>query len=127
MPATTADCGSTAACDLNTPIGISYDATTNEVLVADTGHSEIKAYAAVGRCLRVHRRAVHVGIPTGIVKSPREARRGPDGEIWVADYNDEEVRAFQCTCTSSATVGTAWVTTANKVIGDGIAAGHGTG
>ena len=35
-------------CKLSTPIGISYDATTNEVLVADTGHSEIKAFAAAG-------------------------------------------------------------------------------
>ena len=41
---------------LNTPIGISYDATTNEVLVADTGHSEIKAYAGRRWRLRLRRR-----------------------------------------------------------------------
>ena len=45
----------------------------------------------------------------------------------MADYNDEEIRAFQCTCTSTVKVGTAWVTTANKVIGDGAKAGHGNG
>jgi DNA-binding beta-propeller fold protein YncE len=121
------DCGPAAACELNTPIGISYDATTNEVLVADTGHSEVKAYAAVGGSNGFTAGQYIWESPVGVVTSPREARRGPDGEIWVADYHDEEVRAFQCTCTSSASVGTAWVTTANKVIGDGIDAGHGNG
>jgi DNA-binding beta-propeller fold protein YncE len=121
------DCGSTAACLLNTPIGISYDATTNEVLVADTGHSEVKAYAAVGGAYGFTAGQYIWESPVGVMTSPREARRGPDGEIWVADYHDEEVRAFQCTCTSSSSVGTAWVTTANKVIGDGIDAGHANG
>ncbi len=114
-------------CKLSTPIGISYDATTNEVLVADTGHSEVKAFAAVGGAFGLTAGTYIWASPAGVMTSPREARRGPDGEIWVADYHDEEVRAFQCTCTSSASVGTAWVTTANKVIGDGLAAGHSNG
>jgi DNA-binding beta-propeller fold protein YncE len=121
------DCGSVAACKLSTPIGISYDATTNEVLVADTGHSEIKAFAAVGGAFGMTAGTYIWNSPAGVVTSPREARRGPDGEIWVADYADQEVRAFQCTCTSSAVVGTAWVTTADKVIGDGLDAGHANG
>jgi sugar lactone lactonase YvrE len=121
------DCGSVAACKLSTPIGISFDATTNEVLVADTGHSEIKAFAAVGGAYGNSAGAYIWDSPAGVVTSPREARRGPDGEIWVADYHDQEVRAFQCTCTTSAEVGTSWVTPANKVIGDGIAAGHDNG
>ncbi len=121
------DCGSVAACKLSTPIGISYDATTNEVLVADTGHSEVKAFAAVGGAFGNTAGTYIWGSPAGVMTSPREARRGPDGEVWVADYHDEEVRAFQCTCTSSANVGMPWVTTANKVIGDGIAAGHDNG
>ena len=29
------------------------------------------------------------------MSSPREARRGPDSEIWVADYHNEEIKAFQ--------------------------------
>jgi sugar lactone lactonase YvrE len=122
-----ADCGGVDACRDSTPIGISYDATTNEVLVADTGHSEIKAYAAVGGAYGMAAGTYLWESPSGVVTSPREARRGPDGEIWVADYHDQEIRAFQCTCTSSANVGTAWVTTANKVIGDGIDAGHANG
>ena len=121
------DCGGVAACKLSTPIGISYDATTNEILVADTGHSEIKAFAAVGGAYGLTAGTYIWNSPSGVVTSPREARRGPDGEIWVADYADQEVRAFQCTCTSSAVVGTAWVTTANKVIGDELNAGHGIG
>jgi DNA-binding beta-propeller fold protein YncE len=120
----------TAPDQLNVPIGISYDATTNEVLVADTGHSEIKAFAGVGGVpasggLGPFAAGAYIWkSPTGILKSPREARRGPDGEIWVADYHNEEVKAFQCSCTTSST---SWVTTPNKVIGDGLAEGHGDG
>jgi DNA-binding beta-propeller fold protein YncE len=119
-----------AANQLNVPIGISYDATTNEVLVADTGHSEIKAFAAVGGVpasggLGPFAAGAYIWkSPAGIIKSPREARRGPDGEIWVADYHNEEVKAFQCTCTTSSTT---WNTTPNKVIGDGLPQGHAVG
>jgi tripartite motif-containing protein 71 len=123
-----------AANQLNVPIGISYDASTNEVLVADTGHSAIKAFAAVGGVpasggFGPFTAGTYIWkSPTGILKSPREARRGPDGEIWVADYHNEEVKAFQCTCTTSSTaVGIPWGTTPNKVIGDGLAQGHANG
>jgi tripartite motif-containing protein 71 len=115
------------ASNLNVPIGISYDATTNEVLMADTGHSVVKAYAAVGGVLASGGFGPFTAgqyiwkSPSGSLKSPREARRGPDGEIWVADYHNQEVRAFQCTCTTSSTT---WNTTPNKVIGDGLPNGH---
>jgi DNA-binding beta-propeller fold protein YncE len=110
--------------NLNIPIGLSYDATTNEILVADTGHSLIKAYAAVGGAEGFAAGTFIWKSPTGVLKSPREVRRGPDGEIWVADYHDEEVKAFQCSCTSSSSD---WDITPNKVIGDGIANGHADG
>jgi DNA-binding beta-propeller fold protein YncE len=102
----------TAPC-LNQPLGISFDATNNVILVADTGHSVIKAFNTSGTWLWTS--------PTGIMSSPREARRGPDGEIWVADYHNEEIKAFQVT---SAGV---WTTTPNVVLGDGLAAGHANG
>ncbi len=117
-------------CVVHTPIGISYNSTDNEILVADTGHSLIKAYAAVGGVpasggVGPFLRGAYIwDSPAGVVKSPREARRGPDGEIWVADYNDERIVAFQCTCTTSSST---WVTTPNKEIGDGQKAGHGNG
>lgn len=111
------------ASNLNVPIGISYDASSDEVLMADTGHSVIKAYAAQGGGpLHAYAPGAYIWkSPSGSLKSPREARRGPDGEIWVADYHNQEVRAFQCTCTTSSTT---WNTTPNKVIGDGLANGH---
>ena len=118
------------ASNLNVPIGLSYDSTTNEVLVADTGHSLIKAYAAEGGVpasggLGPFGAGAYVWkSPSGSLKSPREVRRGPDGEIWVADYHNEEVKAFQCTCTTSSTT---WNATPNKVIGDGLPGGHNTG
>jgi len=110
--------------NLNVPIGLSYDATTNEILVADTGHSLIKAYAAVGGAEGFAAGAYIWKSPAGIMKSPREVRRGPDGEIWVADYHNEEIKAFQCTCTSSSSD---WNSTPNKHLGDGKAGGHANG
>jgi tripartite motif-containing protein 71 len=115
------------ASNLNVPIGLSYDSTTNEVLMADTGHSVIKAYAAVGGVLASGGLGPFLAgayiwkSPSGILKSPREVRRGPDGEIWVADYHNEEMKAFQCTCGTSSTD---WNSTPSKVIGDGLAGGH---
>jgi DNA-binding beta-propeller fold protein YncE len=102
----------TAPC-LNQPLGISFDATNNVILVADTGHSVIKAFSTGGTWLWTS--------PTGLMSSPREARRGPDSEIWVADYHDQEIRAFQVT---SAGV---WSTTPNIVLGDGLQGGHANG
>jgi tripartite motif-containing protein 71 len=98
---------------LSDPLGISFDASTNQILVADTGHSVIKAYSTSGTWVWTS--------PTGIMSSPREARRGPDGEIWVADYHNQEIKAFQVT---SAGV---WTTTPNIVLGDGLPAGHANG
>jgi sugar lactone lactonase YvrE len=111
--------------NLNVPIGLSYDGSDNEILVADTGHSAIKAYAAVGG-VSIGGSTFAAGAyiwksPSAILKSPREVRRGPDNEIWVADYNHEEIRAFQCTCTTSSSD---WNSTPNKVIGDGLPGGH---
>jgi tripartite motif-containing protein 71 len=112
------------ASNLNVPIGLSYDATTNEILVADTGHSLIKAYAAVGGAQGFAAGTYIWKSPATILKSPREVRRGPDGEIWVADYHNEEVKAFQCTCTSTSS---GWNNSPNKHLGDGVAAGHANG
>jgi tripartite motif-containing protein 71 len=107
---------------LNVPIGISYDATTHEVLVADTGHSEIKAYGAVG-----------TSTPGGFlwkstiaggdsIQSPREARRGPDGRIWVADYNHQYVKSYNVSVS-----GTTATFTLHSKLGDGKPNGHANG
>ncbi len=98
---------------LNGPLGISFDATNNVILVADTGHSVIKAFTTSGTWVW--------SSPPGLMSSPREARRGPDGEIWVADYHDQEIRAFQVTAAG------VWTTTPNIVLGDGLASGHANG
>ena len=99
---------------LNTPIGITYDFTNNVVLVADTGHSTVKAYSPSGAWLWTS--------PTTLgIASPRDAVRGPDGRIWIADYHHDQVKAFDVT---PAGVSTA---TPAIVLGDGVAAGHGAG
>ena len=99
---------------LNTPIGITYDFTNNAVLVADTGHSTVKAYTPAGVWL-------WTSPTTSGIASPRDALRGPDGRIWVADYHHDQVKAFDVT---SAGV---WTTTPAIVLGDGATGGHGAG
>jgi|HubBroStandDraft_6_1064221.scaffolds.fasta_scaffold00093_49 sugar lactone lactonase YvrE len=109
--------GSCPSC-LNTPIGINYDAVDNVLLVADTGHSLVKAFSPANG-------AWIWSSPRSILASPREATRGPDGRIWVADYHNQEVKAFNVTSigTSAAT----WTTTPAITLGDGKAAGHALG
>src|ERR1019366_4042849 len=108
--------GSCSGC-LNTPIGITYDAVDNVLLVADTGHSLIKAFSLTGAWIW--------SSPRAILASPREATLGPDGRIWVADYHNQEVKAFDVTSigTSAAT----WTTTPAITLGDGLAGGHALG
>jgi len=106
----TASGGKCAGC-LQTAIGITYDFANNVLLVADTGHSVIKAFnPADGTFLWAS--------PRGILASPRDAVRGPDGRIWVADYHHEEVRAFD------VSAGGSWPPTPAIVLGDGKASGH---
>jgi sugar lactone lactonase YvrE len=99
---------------LNTPIGITYDFANNVVLVADTGHSTIKAYSPAGVWL-------WTSPTTSGLASPRDAVRGPDGRIWVADYHHDQVKAFNVTAAG------VWNTTPAIVLGDGASAGHGPG
>jgi tripartite motif-containing protein 71 len=89
--------------DLNTPIGISYDAVNNQLIVADTGHSEVKAYNPSNG-------AYLWKSPTGLLLQPREARRGPDGGMWVADYEHQVVRAFQVNATTGVWSSSAYIT-----------------
>src|ERR1019366_9534911 len=112
--------GASGACSscLNTPIGITYDAVDKVLLVADTGHSLVKAFSPTNG-------AWIWRSPRSILASPREATRGPDGRIWVADYHHQEVKAFDVTSigTSAAT----WTTTPAITLGDGLAGGHALG
>jgi tripartite motif-containing protein 71 len=101
--------------NLNTPIGISYDAANNQVIVADTGHSEVKAYNPTNGTYLWES-------PSGLVLQPREARRGPDGGIWVADYEHQVVRAFKVTAAG------VWTSTAYITLGVfNLKGGHGNG
>jgi|HubBroStandDraft_6_1064221.scaffolds.fasta_scaffold00526_18 DNA-binding beta-propeller fold protein YncE len=112
--------GGVGACNscLNTPIGITYDAVDNVLLVADTGHSLIKAFSpSDGSWIWTS--------PRSFLSSPREATLGPDGGIWVADYHAQEVQAFTVTGIGTSTPG--WNTTPYITLGDGLAGGHALG
>lgn len=104
--------GSCAAC-LNTPIGVTWDTQNSAVIVADTGQSQVKAYDNTGKPLWQS--------PHGLMSSPREATRGPDGRVWVADYNNQAVEAFDVTS------GGSWTAAAAITLGDGKAGGHNLG
>src|ERR1700704_179148 len=72
---------------LSTSIGVTYDFVNHVLFVADPDHSTIKEFdPSTGKFM--------LGSPAGIFASPRDAIRGPDGRIWVADYKNEAVRAF---------------------------------
>jgi DNA-binding beta-propeller fold protein YncE len=101
---------------LNNPIGISYDTVNNQVLVADTGHSLIRAYSPAGVLLWTS----PANSVTGIA-SPRDAVRGPDGLIWVADYHHNQIKAFAVTPTGQ------WTSPPKIVLGDGLPDGHNPG
>ena len=108
-------------CDacLNTPIGVTWDAANDVVLVASTGQDLIKAFNATA--LRVdsrrdgpRRRDVTFGF-----NAPRDVTRGPDGRIWLSDYDHHRVKAFDVTAAG------VWTTTPRRssLGGDGMAGG----
>ncbi len=99
--------------NLNIPIGISFDLANNVVLVADTGHSEVKAWDPSGNFKWSSPAPSTLGI-----LSPRDAYRGPDGRVWVADYQHAEVKAFNVTGAGG------WTSKPAIVLGDGKPAGH---
>lgn len=100
---------------LNVPIGISFDLANNVVLVADTGHSLIKAYNTDGTLAWTSPAPSITGL-----SSPRDAFRGPDGRIWVADYHHDDIKAFDVTAAG------VWTTTPAIVLGTGTP-GHAPG
>jgi tripartite motif-containing protein 71 len=99
---------------LNAAIGVTWDATNNVLLVADTGDNLIKAFDTNGNWLWTSPAGATLG-----VLNPRDATRGPGGLIWVSAYEENQIKAFAVT--SSGT----WSTTPTVVLGDGTKAGHG--
>lgn len=100
---------------LNVPIGITYDFANQVLLVSDTGHSVVKAFDTT-----CHWKWNSPG--GGMLASPRDAIRGPDGRIWVADYNHQEVKAFNVSGDGSS-----WNTNPAIHLGDGQPGGHNIG
>ncbi len=104
--------GGTGTCNdcLNTPIGVTWDATNGVLLVASTGQNLIKAFNASG--------VFQWKSPTTLgIGAPRDVARGPDGRIWISDYKNHRVKAY----TVSAN-GLTWTTTPAINLG-----GNGTG
>ena len=86
--------GGTGPCDscLNTPIGVTWDHDNEVLLVASTGQNLLKAFTPAGAVAWVSPTAAQLGIG-----APRDLARGPDGRIWVADYKNHRVKAFNVT------------------------------
>ena len=80
--------GSCDAC-LNTPIGVTWDRANGVLLVASTGQSLLKAFEPDGDLAWRSPSGSQLGIA-----APRDIARGPDGRIWVADYKNHRVKAF---------------------------------
>jgi DNA-binding beta-propeller fold protein YncE len=99
----------------NQPIGVSWDATNNQLLVADTGDSYIKAFSSAGTWLWTS----PPGKTTLSVVAPRDAVRGPGGLVWVSAYTENQIKAFAVSATG------VWATTPTVVLGDGVKGGKG--
>jgi tripartite motif-containing protein 71 len=101
---------------LNSPIGVTWDATNNVLLVADTGDSLIKAFDGNGNWIWTS--------PAGKtllgVTTPRDVTRGPGGYIWVSAYAQNQIKAFQVTSSG------VWTQSPTVVLGDGTTGGHGS-
>ncbi|MGZ8579491.1 MAG: NHL repeat-containing protein, partial [Actinomycetota bacterium] len=111
--------GGTGSCNdcLNTPIGVTWDAQNDVLLVASTGQDLIKAFDSAGTYQWRSPTAATIGID-----APRDVARGPDGRIWIADYAHHQVKAFNVSAN-----GATWTNTPEIVLGDGVAGGGGNG
>jgi DNA-binding beta-propeller fold protein YncE len=107
---------------LNQPIGVSWDATNNELLVADTGDSFIKEFAnpTPPSTSPVWVSTSPSGKNTLGFTDPRDVTRGPGGYIWVSAYSQNQIKAYQVTGTGGTQTWTLKVT-----LGDGTSGGHG--
>lgn len=95
---------------LNTPIGVTWDAQYDLLLVASTGQSLVKAYRADGT------RAWNS--PTGDAlgaHAMRDVSRGPDGRLWVTAYKEHQIKVYDV----NATTGNVSSTTPVWVLGTG--------
>lgn len=110
--------GGIGRCDtcLNTPIGVTWDATNGVLLVASTGQHLIKAFGPDG----LHRWTSPAGSTLGFT-APRDVTRGPDGRIWVTAYREHQIKAYDVTPAG------VWTTTPAIVLGDGLSQGTGAG
>jgi tripartite motif-containing protein 71 len=108
---------------LNQPIGVSWDSSLNELLVADTGDSYIKEFAnsTTGPSSPVWISTSPSGKNILGFTDPRDVTRGPGGYIWVSAYSQNQIKAYQVTGTGGTQTWTLKVT-----LGDGTAGGHGT-
>lgn len=105
----------TANDSLNTPIGVTWDAANDVLLVASTGQSLIKAFDATG--------AFKWKSPTGNAlgaHAMRDVERGPDGRMWVTAYKEHQIRVYDVSAN-----GLTWNTTPAFVLGDGATNGNG--
>ena len=79
--------------NLNTPIGVTWDAANDVLLVASTGQNLIKAFNADG----VFQWKSPDRQCTGSASrqsAPRDVTRGPDGKLWVTAYEQHQIKVF---------------------------------
>ena len=103
---------------LNTPIGVTWDGINDVLLVASTGQSLVKAYAADGTRLW---NSPNLGSLAGDAASsaPRDVMRGPDGLVYVTAYKQHQIKAYEVTPEG------VWNTTPVRVVGTGNGNGDG--
>lgn len=69
---------------VNTPIGLSWDEANDVLLVASTGNGDVVQIDAAGNLVEWDT----------VVQAIRDVDRGPDGLIYVADYKNHRIKAY---------------------------------
>jgi sugar lactone lactonase YvrE len=101
---------------LPNPMGLSWDFQNNVLLVVSTASSLVFAFDA-------NHNLLWQSPPPSVthLANPRDVTRGPDGRLWIADYNHQQIKAFDVSASGQ------WLsTTPAVVLGDGLPNGHGT-
>ncbi|HEX6843516.1 MAG TPA: NHL repeat-containing protein [Actinomycetota bacterium] len=82
-----------------TPIGVTWDAANDQLLVASTSNHRIVKLS--GTLTLIDERVVGGSSdPWSLsIENPRDVTRGPDGLLWISAYKDHQIRAYDDTVT----------------------------
>jgi sugar lactone lactonase YvrE len=98
QPGSTGDDGPATQAQLHSPMRVRYDSATGELLIADLGNHRVRRIDSSGTITTIAGGALagysgDGGAAVGaLLDSPLDARRGPDGAVYIADTSNHRIR-----------------------------------